>query len=240
MFCNSPHRRDDGGNWRAPACTGSDGRCTRYSVYLGQRLYFPRQYAREKHSKTRDTQSNTWKLQTWQFTISPRLYSHLSAAAILCRDVLSMFQFLKRKATPANLHRSGDFAVPSPARAGGAAFSLVSFWCFLGSFSFFCSFGGVNAPRPLPQVRAGARCAGSSPRARCCAYSRASARTGSKGQQTATPHQHHHRPPKPHPQHHKAQKAPAVVCSLCVCSSLSLSLSVGAPPLPLLPALAAF
>ena len=88
MFCNSPHRRDDGGNWRAPACTGSDGRCTRYSVYLDQRLYFPRQYAREKHSKTRDTQSNTWKLQTWQFTISPRLYSHLSAAAILCGDVL--------------------------------------------------------------------------------------------------------------------------------------------------------
>ena len=81
MFCGRPNRRDEAGNWRAPACTGSDGRCSKYCVYLDRRPYFPRQYARKRHTKTRDTQSNTCKLQAWQFTISPRLHSHLSAAA---------------------------------------------------------------------------------------------------------------------------------------------------------------
>ena len=51
------------------------------------------------------TRSHSVRTAATIFTISPNirlLYSHLSAAAILCRDFLASFKFLKRKATPAN------------------------------------------------------------------------------------------------------------------------------------------
>ena len=50
MFCNSPYLRDEEGNRVSlrPVCRDRDGRCTKYSVHLDRRPYFPREYARKK------------------------------------------------------------------------------------------------------------------------------------------------------------------------------------------------